>query len=112
MEVYRSKEGVMALNQLLQGMLLSNVDVIEGRIATYSLATIDVQIPNMDHFTNPPVLDYDGVTFTPVTINSVGYNPYAHVARSNGAYTLYILADGRILCDTQVICTRMNYDPW
>ena len=120
MELYRSKEGVMALNQLLYAQLMQNVDVLEGRIANYDLNTLDVQIPAMDHFTNPPTLNFNGSGSPPtVLINGVNYPVFSSVVRSTGAYTLFIqgtqganAVPGRVLCNPSPICRRMHYAPW
>ena len=127
LELYRSKEGVMVLNQLLFAQLMAGVDITEGRIASYELVDtgpaiddLDVQIPNMDNFNNPPTLNFNGAGAAPtVLLNGVNYPVFSSVVRSTGAYTLYIQGTqganavaGRVLCDPQPICRRMQYAPW
>jgi type II secretory pathway pseudopilin PulG len=121
MERYRSNEGVMVLNQLLFAQHMAGVDIAEGRIINYSLATLDVQIPNMDNFTNPPTIDFNGAGAPPtVNLGGTNYPIYSSVVRVGGAYTLYIQGmpasatsvPGRVLCNPQPICRRMNFAPW
>ncbi|HLF17298.1 MAG TPA: prepilin-type N-terminal cleavage/methylation domain-containing protein [Candidatus Omnitrophota bacterium] len=111
-ELFRSKEGLHVLQSILQAQLSADVDVAEGRIGSYNLAYLDVDIVNLKNF-NAPVLDFNGSGSPPnVTINSVNYPVYAHIVRLTNAYTLYIQVDGTILCNTQAICTQMQYAPW
>ena len=111
LESFRSRDGVLILTALLQAQFDADADVADGRITTYNMAYIGVNIPASNNF-DPPTLRYDGATFTPVTINAVSYNVYARAARTGGAYVLYIQGDGTILCDTNPICQKMGYAPW
>ena len=120
LEQFRSKEGVQILHTVLQGQLNADADVAEARIASYTLATLDVTIPAADFF-NVPVLNWNGATMTTatVTINGVAYPYHASIQRTTGVYTIYVQGfealnskAGRILCAPQTECTMMKYCPW
>jgi len=118
-ETFRSKEGQQILHSVYQAQISADADIAEGRIASYTLASLDITIPAADNF-NAPVLDFDGTGVPPqVLIGGLGYAVYAHINRTTNAYTLYVQGptganaiDGRILCSTQVPCQQMRYAPW
>ena len=105
-EKIRSQEGVSALGALYSAQ--KNYEEDTGGFAS-DAGNLEVSIPAMQNFNAPVVYASDSVACgggTPLPM-------LASVADVNGQYTLYVLENGRIVCNPCAgICIKLGFTVW
>lgn len=100
-----SQEGVSVLSALY----LAQKDYREDSGA-YSgdVTDLGVSIPAMQNFKNLTVYSSNSVS-----CQGVSFNALASVEETAGTYTLFVLEDGRVVCNPCAgICTKLGFDLW